>query len=172
MVKLIPYVASLLALGQAIAAAKAVTSFSEWVDGILEDPAGDNMTPEEVIVAYKSGQFSTPPAAKFSHRSLIQKRATCYEQPNTECLIVDAVACINAVARRGANDCRNVYTQCQLNTAAMTTDGKTDSSCNDVARGGGFILDHCTRAGNDWVEGSEYAYGNGGELVRLRKAGV
>lgn len=62
MVKLIPYVASLLALGQAVAAAKAVTSFSEWVDGILEDPNGDNMTPEEVINAFKSGQFSTPPA--------------------------------------------------------------------------------------------------------------
>lgn len=60
MVKLIPYVASLLALGQATAAAKAVTSFSEWVDGILEDPNGDNMTPEEVINAFTSGQFSTP----------------------------------------------------------------------------------------------------------------
>ncbi|KAH7345906.1 hypothetical protein BKA66DRAFT_576844 [Pyrenochaeta sp. MPI-SDFR-AT-0127] len=169
MVKLIPYVASLLALSQAIAAAKAVTSFSEWVDGILEDPNGDNMTPEEVINAYKNGQFSTPSAAK-SSCSLIQKRATCYEQPNTECLIVDAVACINAVARRGANDCRNVYMQCKLNTAAMTTDGETNSSCNDVARGGGFILDHCVRAGSDWVEGSEYAYGNGRELVRLRRA--
>lgn len=60
MVKLIPYVASLLALGQAVAAAKAVTSFSEWVDGILQDPNGDNMTPEEVIDAYTSGQFSAP----------------------------------------------------------------------------------------------------------------
>jgi hypothetical protein len=62
MVKVIPYVASLLALGQAVAAAKAVTSFSEWVDGILENPDGDNMTPEEVVDAYKSGQFSTSPS--------------------------------------------------------------------------------------------------------------
>ncbi|OAL52742.1 hypothetical protein IQ07DRAFT_585858 [Pyrenochaeta sp. DS3sAY3a] len=170
MVKLIPYIASLLALGQAAVAAKAVTSFSEWVDGILENPDGDNMTPEEVVNAYQSGQFEAP-AVKFT-RSLIEKRATCYEYPNTECLIVDAVACINAVARRGANDCRGVYMQCQLNTAAMTTDGRTDSSCNDVARGGGFILDHCVRAGSDWVEGSEYAYGNGNELVRLRRVGV
>jgi len=60
MVKLIPYLASILAFSQAIAAAKAVTSFSEWVNGILEDPNGDNMTPEEVIDAFKSGQFSTP----------------------------------------------------------------------------------------------------------------
>ena len=62
MVKLISYIASLLALGQTIAAAKAITSFSEWVDGILEDPNGDNMTPEEVINAFKSGQFNTPSA--------------------------------------------------------------------------------------------------------------
>jgi hypothetical protein len=62
MVQLIPFVASLLALSQAVAAAKAVTSFSEWVDGIIENPDGDNMTPEEVIDAFYSGQFSTPPS--------------------------------------------------------------------------------------------------------------
>ena len=68
MVKLVPYVASLLALGQAIAAAKAVTSFSEWVDGIIEDPQGDNLTPDEVIDAFKSGQFSTPPACTWTSK--------------------------------------------------------------------------------------------------------
>lgn len=62
MVQLIPYVLSLLALGQAVTSAKAVKSFSEWVDGILENPDGDNMTPEEVIDAFNSGQFSTPPS--------------------------------------------------------------------------------------------------------------
>ncbi|KAH8626723.1 hypothetical protein IG631_18741 [Alternaria alternata] len=63
MVQLLPYVASLLALGQAVAATKAVTSFSEWVDGILENPDGDNMTPEEVVVAFKSGEFNSSPSA-------------------------------------------------------------------------------------------------------------
>ena len=60
MVKLLHYVPSLLALGRVIAAAKAVTSFSDWVDGILEDPHGDNMTPEEVIDAFEAGHFNTP----------------------------------------------------------------------------------------------------------------
>ncbi|CAN9451984.1 unnamed protein product [Alternaria alternata] len=100
MVQLLPYVASLLALGQAVVAAKAVTSFSEWVDGILENPDGENMTPEEVVVAFKSGQFNSSPS--------------------------DAVACINTVARK--TNCRNVYLQCQINTAALTTDGNKDSS--------------------------------------------
>jgi hypothetical protein len=62
MVKLTPYVTSILALGQVVTAAKPVTSFSDWVDGILENPAGDNMTPEEVIDAFQSGHFITPPA--------------------------------------------------------------------------------------------------------------
>lgn len=62
MVQLIPYIVSLLALGQAVAAAKAVSSFSEWVDGIIQNPDGDNMTPEEVVDAFNSGQFSTPPS--------------------------------------------------------------------------------------------------------------
>jgi hypothetical protein len=107
MVQIIPFVASLLALSQAVAAAKAVTSFSEWVDGVLENPDGDNMTPDEVISAFESGQFNTPPSgistvesvhctsmkaniyiiiAKLS-RSLYQKRATCYEYANTDCSV-------------------------------------------------------------------------------------
>lgn len=60
MVKVVPYIAGLLALGQAAAAAKAVTSFSEWVDGILDDPNGDHMKPEEVVAAFQSGQFDSP----------------------------------------------------------------------------------------------------------------
>ncbi|KAH7395040.1 hypothetical protein DE146DRAFT_633405 [Phaeosphaeria sp. MPI-PUGE-AT-0046c] len=124
MVKLIPYAASLLALGQAVIAAKAVTSFTEWVDGILENPGGEHMTPEEVVNAYESGQFSTPPSAKFS-RSLYEKRATCYEKPNTDCSISDAVACVNTVARK--TNCRNTYLQCQIGGCALTTDGTTTS---------------------------------------------
>jgi len=44
MVKLISSIASLLAFGQAIAVANAVSSFSEWVDGIIENPQGDHMS--------------------------------------------------------------------------------------------------------------------------------
>ncbi|EUC39894.1 hypothetical protein COCMIDRAFT_110248 [Bipolaris oryzae ATCC 44560] len=162
MVQIIPYIASLLALGQAVTAAKAVSSFSEWVEGIVANPDGDNMTPEEVVEAFKAGQFSSPPEA----RSLLQKRASCYEQPNTDCPISDAVACINTVARKSNCD---AYLQCQIGGCVLTTDGNHNSNCNDVARGGGFILDHCVVPNYDRVEGSEYAYGNGGELVRIRR---
>lgn len=40
---------------------------------------------------------------------------------------------------------------------------------NDVARGAGYVMDHCVRAGSDWVQGSEYAHGNGNLLVRIRR---
>jgi len=64
MVKVVACIVAVLALGQAAAASKAVSSFSEWVDGILADPNGDNMTPDEVMLAYKSGNFSAPPASE------------------------------------------------------------------------------------------------------------
>lgn len=39
---------------------------------------------------------------------------------------------------------------------------------NDVARGAGFVMDHCTRADNT-VQGGEMAYGNGNMEVWIRK---
>lgn len=62
MVKVISYIVSLLALGQAVAAAKVVSSISQCVDGILEDPQGDNMTPEQFVSAYQSRQFDGAPS--------------------------------------------------------------------------------------------------------------
>ena len=70
MVQIVPYIASILALGQAVTAAKAVSSFSEWVEGIVANPDGDNMTPEEVVEAFKAGQFSSPPEGMSAVRSI------------------------------------------------------------------------------------------------------
>jgi hypothetical protein len=70
MVQIIPYIASLLALGQAVAAAKQVTSFTEWIDGIVANPDGDNMTPDEVLEAFNAGKFSTPPEGMSAIRSI------------------------------------------------------------------------------------------------------
>ncbi|OAK94143.1 hypothetical protein IQ06DRAFT_310864 [Phaeosphaeriaceae sp. SRC1lsM3a] len=183
MVNIIPYVASLLALGRAVTAAKAASSFSQWVEGILEDPEGDNMTPEEVINAYQSGHFDGATSAKFRSRSLFQKRATCYEQPNTDCLYVEhpkntySVSALRISSNfvpspLGCIDNR-WYTRFLLRIAAKERKVHRANSffphSNDVARGGGFILDSCVQAGYDRVEGSEFAYGSGHELVRLRR---
>lgn len=49
----------------------------------------------------------------------------------------------------------------------MDTDDLRNNS-NDCARGAGYVLDACTRPNSAWVQGSEYAHGNGNELIRVR----
>lgn len=84
-----------------------------------------------------------------SSRSLYQKRATCYEYPNTDCSVCrqntilkilvdcltdiassnqisDAVACVNTVARK--TNCFNTYLQCQIGGCVLTTDGSQTSN--------------------------------------------
>lgn len=120
MVKVVPYITGLLAICQGAVATKAVTSFSEWVDGILEDPNGNHMKPEEVVAAFQSGQFNSPtPGTYIFHltscasfeadtpantakagRSLLEKRATCYEHPGTECLVCEKTSIINALTEQ------------------------------------------------------------------------
>ncbi|KAK3385356.1 hypothetical protein B0H63DRAFT_543672 [Podospora didyma] len=137
---------ALLALSHAVNAAptaevtESVTStfsFRNWVEGIIANPNGNNLTPEEAVA--------------------------------------DAVACINELARRGGDTCRanSVSVFCRNNGAQITGVAgggvtNTASSCNDVARGAGFVMDHCTRADNT-VQGAEFAYGNGNLLVWIRR---
>ncbi|KAK2024962.1 hypothetical protein LX32DRAFT_568971 [Colletotrichum zoysiae] len=144
-----------------------VFSFSKWIDGIIANPEGDNLTPEEAVEAWQESLNETSVAA--AGENPIQKRWSCNTQPGTEAYVPDAVACINELARRGSQQCsvdgNTVF--CLIGRAQiMGTRGtvRTSSPCNDVARGAGFVMDHCTRADNT-VQGSEFAYGNGGLLV-------
>ncbi|KAM7190806.1 hypothetical protein V8F20_009602 [Naviculisporaceae sp. PSN 640] len=152
-------------------------SFVNWVDSILENPKGDHLSPEEAVAAFyaSSGQPvpsaadkpETPGITRRELSPLLYKRARCYEQPNTEAWLPDAVACINAVASKGGQQCPD-YLLCQIGRAAITADGSRTSNCNDCARGAGYVLDACTRPNSAWVQGSEYAHGNGNELIRVR----
>ncbi|EFQ27390.1 hypothetical protein CGRA01v4_04466 [Colletotrichum graminicola] len=149
-----------------------VFSFSKWVDGIIANPNGDNLTPEEAVEAWHASVNETSAAA--TGENLIQKRYTCNTIPNTEAYVPDAVACINELARRGGQECRvdAVTVFCVIGRAQITGvrggNTPTASSCNDVARGAGYVMDHCTRADNT-VQGSEFAYGNGNLLVWIRR---
>lgn len=62
MVNFTPHFLALLAFGHAVTAAQTVTSFSEWVEGIIADPNGDHLSPEDAVAAFKSGVFSVPSA--------------------------------------------------------------------------------------------------------------
>ncbi|KAK2064118.1 hypothetical protein LY76DRAFT_587829 [Colletotrichum caudatum] len=150
-----------------------VFSFSRWVDGIIADPDGDNLTPEEAVEAWHATLNEA--SAATTGGTLLQKRYYCNTIPNTEAYVPDAVACINELARRGGQECRvdtvNVF--CVIGRAQITgvkggTAQYTSSSCNDVARGAGYVMDYCTRADNT-VQGAEFAYGNGNLLVWIRR---
>ncbi|KAJ3957185.1 hypothetical protein N0V92_006260 [Colletotrichum tropicale] len=151
-----------------------VFSFSKWVDGIIANPDGDNLTPEQAVEAWHASLNETSAAAE---NGLLQKRYYCNTIPNTEAYVPDAVTCINELARKGGQACQVdrssvfcVAGRAQITGVAGGGATTTSSSCNDVARGAGFVMDYCTRADNT-VQGAEYAYGNGNLLVWIRKPG-
>ncbi|KAK4156113.1 hypothetical protein C8A00DRAFT_41381 [Chaetomidium leptoderma] len=149
-------------------------SFVEWVEQMIADPEGHHLTPEQATAAFYANQDSASPS-EHGTRGLLGKRVPrCNEIVNTEAWVPHAVACINELARRGG-DCRVQFSTrfCISGTAEINGNSgwDTTSSCNDVARGAGYIMDHCTRADNT-VQGSEYAHGNGILLVRIHRVGV
>ncbi|KAL0943484.1 uncharacterized protein CTRU02_201371 [Colletotrichum truncatum] len=148
-----------------------VFSFAQWIEGIIANPDGDNLTPDEAVEAWRASIDQTSPVPD---SGLLQKRYWCNTIPNTEAYVPDAVWCINDVARRGGAECRvdTVTVFCVHGRAQITGVrgglNPTSSSCNDVARGAGYVMDHCTRADN-MVQGAEYAHGNGNLLVWIRR---
>ncbi|KAJ0381786.1 hypothetical protein COL922a_013849 [Colletotrichum nupharicola] len=193
-------VATLAAVAPLAAAAPAATpapeifSFAKWVDGIIANPHGDNLTPEEAVEAYyKSVNASEAAALEWDYGRArkrddaaegaspdwdygrVRKRATCNTIAGTQASVADAVSCINYLAGLGSTSCvvSNAKSHfCTIGNAQIT--GVTSSSipaassCNDVARGAGYIMDACTLKDNT-VQGSEFAYGNGDLLVWIRK---
>ncbi|TDZ30026.1 hypothetical protein C8035_v003496 [Colletotrichum spinosum] len=152
-----------------------VFSFAKWVDGIISNPDGDNLSPEQAVEAWQASISETSSAV--SERDVLQKRYFCNTIPGSEAYIPDAVSCINELARRGGQACSTggATAFCVIGRAQITgvkggTASSVSSSCNDVARGAGYVMDHCSRADN-MVQGAEYAYGNGNLLVWIRKPG-
>ncbi|KAF9876631.1 hypothetical protein CkaCkLH20_06039 [Colletotrichum karsti] len=147
-------------------------SFSKWVDGLITNPDGDNLTPEEAVEAWRASINGT-------HAAHVDKRVMCNTIAGTEAYVPDAVSCINQLAARGSEACTvaTVTAFCVIGNAQITgvkggtNDQSTTSSCNDVARGAGAVMDSCTRADN-MVQGAEFAYGNGNLLVHIRSPGL
>ncbi|KAH0429048.1 hypothetical protein CKAH01_06163 [Colletotrichum kahawae] len=149
-----------------------IFSFAKWVDGIIANPDGDNLTPEEAVEAWQASLNETSAVAE---SGLLQKRVICNTEPNTEAYVPDAVTCINDLARKGGQACEvsgssNFCTVGRARIIGVAGGGVTytSSSCNDVARGAGLVMDSCTRADNT-VQGAEKAWGNGNLLVWIRR---
>ncbi|KAH6838539.1 hypothetical protein B0I37DRAFT_358291 [Chaetomium sp. MPI-CAGE-AT-0009] len=74
-------------------------------------------------------------------------------------------ACVATVS--GQSFCRRGQTQ--ITGISLLDRGRTTSStCNDVARGAGKIMDSCTRA-DGTVRGANAAWGNGNLIVDIRR---
>ncbi|KAG7406284.1 hypothetical protein Forpe1208_v014475 [Fusarium oxysporum f. sp. rapae] len=108
--------------------------------------------------------------------SILEKRkVTCRDDLPASSLanVREAVECINYLASlnqpcvatiSGQSFCRRGNTQ----ITGLARGGNTaTSSCKDVARGAGFIMDKCSR-GDGKVRGANEAWANGNLLVDIR----
>ncbi|KAH6634762.1 hypothetical protein B0J18DRAFT_30121 [Chaetomium sp. MPI-SDFR-AT-0129] len=146
-----------------------VFSFSNWIEGVITNPDGDNLTPEEAVAAWAASVNGT-------QVQTLDKRTPLTCPGYSFCQIVDAVWCINYLATIGKQG-----QQCEVTTAANwcghgtarlngltpVVGASTSSNCNDVARGGGYIMDACSRS-DGLVSGTAPAYGNGNLIVEIR----
>ncbi|QDS77944.1 hypothetical protein FKW77_001363 [Venturia effusa] len=143
-------------------------TFSRWIDSVISNPDGDVLTPDEALAAWNNTQTTTT-----SHGRL-EKRYGCNTIPGTEAPISDAVWCINNLASRGSQKCTAaaVVHFCTHGRARIMGVaggiGSTTSSCNNIARAAGTVMDHCTRADNT-VQGYEYALGNINMAVWIKR---
>ncbi|RGP78706.1 hypothetical protein FLONG3_3161 [Fusarium longipes] len=89
----------------------------------------------------------------------------------------DAVYCINYLASlnqdcvatiSGTSFCKRGNTQITGLAKYDLNHLTTKSSCKDVARGAGLIMDRCTR-GDGTVRGQNPAWGNGNLMVDIRR---
>ncbi|GAB1319156.1 hypothetical protein MFIFM68171_09366 [Madurella fahalii] len=124
-----------------------IFSFGKWIEGIIENPDGDNLTPDEAVAAWKASLNGT-------HADVLEKRGGYNNLVGSETRhqVPDAVWCINRLANLGhqgvmcgaapvAQMC--IYESAIILGAAGGGVTDTASICNDVARAGGFIMDRC-----------------------------
>ncbi|KAF4460673.1 hypothetical protein FALBO_12540 [Fusarium albosuccineum] len=86
----------------------------------------------------------------------------------------EAVDCINYLAGLGGQPCTGTVSGtsfCWRGNTQITgiapNGGSSTSSCQDVARGAGQIMDNCSR-GDGKVKGQNPAWGNGNLIVDIR----
>lgn len=137
-------------------------SFEQWADSISKGES--HKTVEEALQAAHG-----PPT---SNKRDLEKRLRCNHLSIGSASVPDAVACINYLASNGRT-CRvegpNVAF-CTIGNAQIVgvrgSSGPTESSCVDIARAAGAVMDACWRADNT-VQGDHYAHGNGNIAVHI-----
>ncbi|KAF1845385.1 uncharacterized protein K460DRAFT_366273 [Cucurbitaria berberidis CBS 394.84] len=128
-------------------------SFSAWVDSLIADPS-TALTPSEAIAAFNSSLTSSSSAL-----SKRQEFRNCNQKGSRPAKVPEAVWCINYLADRGRKgetcDLGTQFVakaQCTWYDAQIvsirTRGALTGINCNEIAKAGGSIMDHCFRADN------------------------
>ncbi|RBR25029.1 uncharacterized protein FIESC28_02153 [Fusarium coffeatum] len=109
--------------------------------------------------------------------ALEKRKVTCRDdRPASELANVnEAVACINYLASLGSQPCvatvsgQSFCRRGNTQITGLARNGNTaTSTCQEVARGAGFIMDKCSR-GDGKVRGANEAWANGNLLVDIRR---
>ncbi|KAJ3456970.1 hypothetical protein MRS44_014111 [Fusarium solani] len=142
-------------------------SWENWVEGIIADPNGSHLSPEDAVEASKAAE---------AKRSLDIRDASCRGDDVAEksAYVPDAVACIDQLASYGDKACKAnsaVTVMCKIGGAQITAvvpGGRypTSDTCQNMARAAGKIMDKCTRA-DQTVNGADYSFGNGNIAIQL-----
>ncbi|KAJ6259912.1 hypothetical protein Dda_5556 [Drechslerella dactyloides] len=122
---------------------------------------------------------ATLAAAMPTADSIFKREADCRDdlRPDTLARTNEAVECINYLASLGDQACVATVSgqsfcrrgETQITGISRLDRGRnTQSTCRDVARGAGQILDRCSR-GDGTVRGANPAWGNGNLLVDIRR---
>ncbi|KAG9250223.1 uncharacterized protein F5Z01DRAFT_678021 [Emericellopsis atlantica] len=157
--------ASLATLALAESAVRSESfSFEKWTEEIIADPSGDHLSPEDAFKLAMASEHQAVPHAK--------RDVSCDQKPSAS--VSDAVQCINQLAAKGTQECHASYggatvfcTYGKAQVVAVTNKVEgTSSSCQDVARGLGAIMDQCWRPDNT-VQGQSTAWGNGDMAIHL-----
>ncbi|KAF5685723.1 hypothetical protein FDENT_6058 [Fusarium denticulatum] len=126
-----------------------------------------------LLLAIATGALAIP-------SSLFERSdTTCRDDlpENTLANVQEAVECINYLASlnqgctagvSGVSFCKRRNTQITGLAVGLLAHQTATSSCKDVARGAGLIMDRCSR-GDGKVRGANPAWGNGHLLVDIRR---
>ncbi|KAH7374868.1 hypothetical protein B0T11DRAFT_344715 [Plectosphaerella cucumerina] len=141
-------------------------SFEQWADAIAKGEP--HLSVEEAVQAADAANSGPNGNVERS----LEKRLRCNHLDLGSAWAPDAVACINQLASNGQT-CRVDVTVafCTIGNAQIVgvrggPGPYTESSCQDVARAAGYVMDNCWRADNT-VQGDHYAWGNGNMAVHI-----
>ncbi|KAF0324836.1 hypothetical protein GQ607_008007 [Colletotrichum asianum] len=146
-------------------------SFEKWVDGIIANPNGTNLTPEQAIEAWKRNMKRSDISIPTAQGSAFHDKASCSQYVDDDAYVPAAVELVNWLAAKGDKECmcRGRTTFARKRRAAISCKSSNPdlgvaTTCHEIARAVGSIMDRCTRfqrvQGSLVVDGTHGSHGS------------